>query len=213
MYEKKRSDSQSSLPYRVDGGRDKRFLNGVAEERCIVATIALGQALLSGVLGGLLVEDAVAACILAAEVEGHENAKEGAHGQRAHQGAVARAEMRLVLGKVAEAGDRTSQVAESDVHAIKQISQNDFSSTAGRRVDSRNANTTLRGATDVVAVPGHTLRDVGVDTDCGEEGANVLDSVIIAGVEHREADDGHNVEDCHRVSMTKTSKVSETYRS
>lgn len=62
---------------------------------------------------------AVAARVLAAEVEGHEDAEDQGHGLGGDEGAVARVVHGLVLGDVEEAGDDAAQVAETDVHGCQ----------------------------------------------------------------------------------------------
>ena len=51
---------------------------------------------------------AVAACVLAAEVEGHKDAEDKGHGLGGDEGAVARVIHGLILGAVEEAGDDAS---------------------------------------------------------------------------------------------------------
>jgi hypothetical protein len=53
----------------------------------------------------------------------------------------------------------------------------------------RNAHTTLQAAADIVAVPGNTLRNIGIDAACKEETASVFDSCVVRRDEHDESND------------------------
>ncbi len=61
----------------------------------------------------------------------------------------------------------------------------------------RKSNASLRRATDVVAVPGHALRDVGVNSGCEEKGPCVLDAGGVRPVKNGQADDAYQVEADH----------------
>lgn len=52
-----------------------------------------------------------------------------------------------------------------------------------------NTDTSLEGATDVVAVPGDTLRNVGVDAAGDHEGSKVLGTVGLDSSKNDKADD------------------------
>ena len=143
-------------------------LDGVPEEGGVVALLSFRHALLLGVLAGRLVL-AVAARILAAEIDGHEERENQRHKLAGQQGGVAGVVLRAVLGDVEVGRNGTAEIAEAYVHS--------------------DADTTLERAANVVAVPGHTLRHVGVDTGSQEEATGVLDSGVLGRNQHDEADD------------------------
>lgn len=99
----------------------------------------------------------VTAGVLAAEVNGHEYAEDAAHGGGGNEGPVAASVVGSVVLAVDKARDGTTEVTKADVHG--------------------NTDTTLEGTTDVVAVPGDTLGNVGVDTAGDEESTKVLGAV------------------------------------
>jgi len=110
----------------------------------------------------------ITAGVLAAEVNGHEDAEDAAHGGCGDQSPVTASVVGSVILAVNEAGDGTTEVTEADVHG--------------------NTDTALKGTSDVVAVPGDTLRDVGVDTTSDHEGCEVLGTVGVDSSEDDEAD-------------------------
>ena len=134
----------------------------------MVTLLPLGIPLLVGEMIGVLVH-LVPPLILPAQPPRHEDAEDGAHGDGAEQDAVTRHEPRSVCIAVDESSNGTAKVTEADVHG--------------------NADATLDGATDVVAVPGHALGHVGVYTGSDEKRADVLDRVIRRCHEHDVADD------------------------
>lgn len=81
-------------------------LDGVSEEGSVVATVLLHLLLGAGVLLGSLVGE-VAAGVLAAQVPGHVDAEDAAHGGAGEEGAVTR----LVVGEVVLAVDKASDGA------------------------------------------------------------------------------------------------------
>lgn len=110
----------------------------------------------------------ITAGVLAAEVDGHEDAEDAGHGGCSDKSPVARSVVGSIVLAVNEAGDSTTEVTEADVHG--------------------NTDTALEGTSDVVAVPGDTLRDVGVDTAGDHEGGEVLGTVRVDSSEDDEAD-------------------------
>jgi len=129
------------------------ILNSVAEETGIVTTLALKLLLSRSVLLRALVL-CISASILATEVDGHEDLKEKRHAHQAKKDEMTSVELGRVLLEVDERSKDTTEVTETDVHG--------------------NTNTTLCGTTNVVAVPGDTLGNVGVDTAGKEEDTGVL---------------------------------------
>jgi len=130
------------------------ILNSVAEESGVVTTLALQGLLLSSVVLGTLVL-CISASVLATEVDGHEDLEDQTHAQHANENEVAVVELWCILLEVDERSEDTTEVTETDVHS--------------------NTDTTLGGATNIVTVPGNTLRNVGVDTASEEEDTSVLD--------------------------------------
>lgn len=153
----------------VERQRATSTLDRVPEERRVIPLLPLRRLLLLSVLLWLLRVLGVAAHILPAQVGGHDGAEDGAHGNEADEGAVTRVVVRRVSRAVDERGDNTAQVAEADMHG-------DTDAALGR-------------AADVVAIPGHTLRDVRVDTGGGEEDARVFDRIALTGDEHDKSND------------------------
>lgn len=86
-------------------------------------------------------------------------------------------ELGRVFLEVDESGHDTAEVAETDVHG--------------------DTDTALGGATDVVAVPGDTLRDVGVDARGHEEDTGVLDVRVLRCDLHDQAENGGDGEADH----------------
>lgn len=116
----------------------------------------------------------VTAGVLAAEVNGHEDAEDAAHGGGGNEGPVAASVVGSVVLAVDKARDGTTEVTKADVHG--------------------NTDTTLEGTTDVVAVPGDTLGNVGVDTAGDEESTKVLGAV---GFDSGEDDEtNHTIQKC-----------------
>ena len=114
----------------------------------------------------------ITAGVLAAEVDGHEDAEDAGHGGCSNKSPVASSVVGGVILAVDETRDGTTEVTEADVHG--------------------NTDTALEGTSDVVAVPGDTLRDVGVDTACDHEGGEVLGTVGVDSSKDDEAD--HTIE-------------------
>lgn len=130
------------------------ILNSVTEEASIVTTVALEDLFLGGVVFRTLVLG-ISASVLAAEVDGHEDLEKKRHAHQAEQDEVTVVELGGVLLEVDERSKDTTKVTESNVHG--------------------DTNTTLGGTTDVVTIPGNTLRNVGVDTTGKEEDTGILD--------------------------------------
>jgi len=143
-------------------------LNRVAEECGVVALLPLGISLLLGVLARRLVLT-VTAGILAAQVDGHEDGQAESHELASQERAVAGVVLRAVLGEVEVGRDGTTEVAKADVHG--------------------DTNTALQGAADIVAIPGNTLRHVGVDARREEEATSILHTCRLRGHEHDQTDD------------------------
>ncbi|KAH0294548.1 high-affinity nicotinic acid transporter, partial [Aureobasidium sp. EXF-3399] len=101
----------------------------------------------------------ISASVLATEVDGHEDLKDERHAHQAKKDEVTSVELGRVLLEVDERSKDTSEVTETDVHG--------------------DTDTALGGTTDVVAVPGDTLRNVGVDTASEEEDTGVLDVRVV----------------------------------
>jgi len=152
------------------------ILNSVAEETGIVATLALKLLLSNGVLLRTLVL-CVSAGVLATEVDGHEDLEDERHAHQAKKDEVTSVELGRVLLEVHERGKDTTEVTETDVHG--------------------NTNTTLGGTTDVVTVPGDTLRDVGVDTASEEEDTSVLDVRVVGSDLENDTEHGGEGETDH----------------
>lgn len=73
-----------------------------------------------------------------------------------------------------------------------------------------NTNTALEGTTDVVAVPGDTLRNIGVDTAGDEESSKVLGAVGVDSGEDDETDHSDKAESNHVDTTLAVSVSSET---
>lgn len=134
------------------------ILNSVAEETGIVATLALKLLLGNSVLPRTLVL-CISTGVLATEVDGHENLKDERHAHQTEKDEVTSVELGRVLLEVDERSKDTTKVTETDVHG--------------------DTDTTLGGTTNVVTVPGDTLRDVGVDTASEKEDTGVLDVRVV----------------------------------
>lgn len=156
-------------------------LEGVSEEGSIVTEFPLGELLLLSVFSGLLGVDTIAAGVLVSEVHVHEDREDQRHDDEAKEDTVTAVVVRSILGKVDETGDDTTEIAEADVHS--------------------NTDTTLDGATNVVTVPGDTLRDVGVDTRGKEESTGILGTVVLSGNEKDKTDDRDDIK-AHHVDTT-----------
>lgn len=111
----------------------------------------------------------IATSVLAAQIDGHDGAEDGAHGEGADQADVAGQKLGRVLGLVDVGGDAATKIAETDVHG--------------------DADTTLDRSTDVVTIPCNTLRNVGVDTRRSKECAGVLDVRLVRRSKQDEAKD------------------------
>lgn len=83
-----------------------------------------------------------------------------------------------IFGLVDEAGNGTTKITETNVHC--------------------NTNATLQRATDVVAVPGHTLWYIWVDAGADEEAAHVSNMVIGRCEEHDETKHCSQAESDHK---------------
>ena len=84
-------------------------LDGVSEEGGVVARVLLQLLLSPGVLMGSLVS-VVAAGVLAAEVDGHEDGEDAAHGGSTNEGSVAGLVVRSIVLAVDKARDGTTEV-------------------------------------------------------------------------------------------------------
>lgn len=84
-------------------------LDGVSEEGGVVARVLLQLLLGAGVLMGSLV-GVVAAGVLAAEVDGHADGEDAAHGGSANEGSVAGLVVRSIVLAVDKARDGTTEV-------------------------------------------------------------------------------------------------------
>lgn len=84
-------------------------LNCIAEECRIVALLPFRGLVPSSVVGWVLVL-AVSPGILATQVQRHEDAQAGAHGDHTDQDGVALGEFGRVLGQVDESGDGAAKV-------------------------------------------------------------------------------------------------------
>lgn len=137
-------------------------LERVPKEGRIVATVLLQELLISSILKRVLVL-AVSACVLPTEVERHADGKETTHGSRGEEDEMARSVARSLDGTEDEGRDGTTKVT------LKMGYQQKKPRLMRRRVRTYKANmhsdtnTALQRSTDVVAVPGHTLGNVGVD--------------------------------------------------
>lgn len=147
-----------------------RNLDGIPEKRSIVPLLALQHLLLLGVLTRRLVLP-IASRIFFSEVPGHVGAQHQRHALEGDQGRMSRNIAGGILREVQVRRDGTTQVAKPYVHG--------------------DAYSALQGAADVVAVPGDTLGDVGVDAAGEEKAAGVLDSIVVGDYEHQEADDSN----------------------
>jgi hypothetical protein len=134
------------------------ILNSVAEETGIVTTLTFKLLLGSGVLFRALVL-CVSASIFATEVYGHDNLEDERHAHQAKKDEVTSVELGRVFLEVDEGSEDTAEVTETDVHG--------------------DTDTTLSGTTNVVTVPGDTLRDVGVNATGKEEDTGILDVGVI----------------------------------
>lgn len=83
---------------------------GVTEEGCIVALFSLRRLVLGRILVDRLVL-AITASILAAEIEGHENTKGGAHCEHADQDRVASGVLRAVFAQIDKSRDNATKVS------------------------------------------------------------------------------------------------------
>ena len=152
------------------------LLNSVAEKAGTVATLPLSNLLSNSVLLRTLVLG-VATGVLAAVVDGHPGLEAQAHGQKADEDTVALYEAWSVLWQVDEGGEDTAEVTESDVHS--------------------DTDTALDGAAHVVAIPGESLGDVGVDSAGEQEGSGVFGVVVVAGDLENETEDCYDGEAHH----------------
>lgn len=164
-------------------------LDGVSEEGGVVAGVLLHLLLSAGVLMRSLVS-LVTAGVLASEVDSHEDAENAAHGSSGDQSPVTGAVVGGIILAVDEARDGTTKVTEADVHG--------------------NTNTTLERTTNVVAVPGDTLGNIGVDTAGDEESGEVLGTVGFDSSKDDETNDGDNTEEDHVDTTLAMSISSET---
>lgn len=119
----------------------------------------------------------VTAGVLATEVDGHEDAEDTTHGGGGDEGPVTTSVVGSVVLAVDKARDSTTEVTEADVHG--------------------NTDTTLERTADVVAVPGDTLGNVGVDTAGDEESTKVLGAVGFDSGEDDETNYSDNAESNH----------------
>ena len=58
----------------------------------------------------------------------------------------------------------------------------------------RQRNASFGGATSVVAVPGHTLRGIGVRARCEKESSGIFHVVVVGGNQHDKASNSDGVE-------------------
>jgi hypothetical protein len=163
------------------------ILNSVAEETGIVTTLALKLLFGRGVLLRTLVL-CISAGVLATEIDGHENLEEQRHTHQAKKNEVTGVELGRVLLEVDERGKNTTEVTETDVHG--------------------NTDTTLGGTTDVVTIPGDTLRNVGVDTAGEEEDTGVLGVRVVRGDLKNDTEHGGESETDHE-DTTSAESISE----
>jgi hypothetical protein len=149
----------------------------IPEKRSPITLLPLRQLLHLGVLTRQFSRSSVAPRILATKVKSHEDAEHQTHALESDQAAMPGREPRPVARPIDVCGDYTSQVSEGYVHG--------------------HADAAFGRAADVVAVPGDSLWNVGVDAAGDEEDADVFYDVVLAGDQHDEADQaGGNVSLC-----------------
>ena len=62
----------------------------------------------------------------------------------------------------------------------------------------RNTHRSLHGATNIVAIPRHTLGHIGIDTAPEEEATGILNVRILGRDEHNETNQGRNAKSDHK---------------
>lgn len=171
-------------------------LKGITEEGGVVALLSLGISILWSIFGWRLVFG-IAAGILAAEIDGHENLEADAHGDHSDEDGMSGDKLRGVLGQVDKSGDSTSEITCKQFISIESKRGLKMRSQLTKTDVHGNADTTLDAATNVVAVPGHTLGNVGVDSHGEEETTGILDMGVLRRDQHNKTKDRHKAEADH----------------
>jgi hypothetical protein len=146
----------------------KNHLESVSEERGIVATVLLKDLLLPGVLLRSLVRE-IASLVLTAEIQRHEDGESTAHRRRREQDEMTGSVARGFDGAEDESRNGTAKITKADMHG--------------------NTNSSLQRSTNVVAVPGNTLRHVGVDARGDQEAGEILGTKAVGASQNCETSD------------------------
>jgi hypothetical protein len=165
----------------------KNHLESVSEERGIVATVLLKDLLLPGVLLRSLVRE-IASLVLTAEIQRHEDGESTAHRRRREQD-----EMTGSVARGFDGAEDESRNGTAKITLKKSATRTDIRSICGRgtyKADMHgNTNSSLQRSTNVVAVPGNTLRHVGVDARGDQEAGEILGTKAVGASQNCETSD------------------------